>query len=511
MRVTRRTVLRSAATAVATGSTVGECAAGEASGLMESDYRNFVRDHPTWATTARVDAMRRDDYPRLVASGEAYLDYTGASLHSDSQVQRHVELLRSTLLGNPHSAHRASRNATARIDSARAAVLRHLRAAPNDYLVIFTQNATGGLRIVGESYPFGPRRPLLLTQDNHNSVNGIAEFAKRAGAGVARLPVTAPHLRIDRAAVNAAIAPAGALGPGLFAFPAQSNFSGVRHPLDLVAAVKSAGWDVLLDAAAFVPTCPLDLSTCRPDYVCMSFYKMFGYPTGVGCLVARREAVRHWRRPWFSGGTVKLASVAADAFVPADGAAAFEDGTVDFLSLPAVEIGLDHLARIGIDTIHERVRCLTSWTLGRMRGLRHRSGRPLVRLLGPEDVTDRGGTIAFALRDRDGGPHDIRRICATAAAAGIALRSGFFCNPGAGEAAFGLTAGVVAPILARRANPTFDQLRADVRTASGDDVGALRASFGIVSDFSDAWRLGRFLEGLLDATAREAGTEPAGG
>jgi len=40
------------------------------------------------------------------------------------------------------------------------------------------------------------------------------------------------------------------------------------------------GWDVLLDAAAFVPTNPLDLSQVKPDFVPVSFYKMFGYPTG---------------------------------------------------------------------------------------------------------------------------------------------------------------------------------------------------------------------------------------
>ena len=41
-------------------------------------------------------------------------------------------------------------------------------------------------------------------------------------------------------------------------------------------------WLVLLDAASYVSTCRLDLSRCTPDFVCMSFYKMFGFPTGLG-------------------------------------------------------------------------------------------------------------------------------------------------------------------------------------------------------------------------------------
>lgn len=51
------------------------------------------------------------------------------------------------------------------------------------------------------------------------------------------------------------------------------------------------GWDVLLDAAAYVPTSTLNLSSVQPDFVACSFYKMFGYPTGVGCLLVRNTAL----------------------------------------------------------------------------------------------------------------------------------------------------------------------------------------------------------------------------
>jgi len=46
----------------------------------------------------------------------------------------------------------------------------------------------------------------------------------------------------------------------------------------------------MLDAAAYVPTQPLDLSVVRPDFVSMSFYKIFGYPTGLGALIVSMEA-----------------------------------------------------------------------------------------------------------------------------------------------------------------------------------------------------------------------------
>ena len=83
----------------------------------------------------------------------------------------------------------------------------------------------------------------------------------------------------------------------------------MQHPLEWIDCARELGWDTLLDAAAFVPTNRLDLGRWRPDFVSISFYKMFGYPTGVGCLLARREALAKLHRPWFSGGTITVASV----------------------------------------------------------------------------------------------------------------------------------------------------------------------------------------------------------
>ena len=101
---------------------------------------------------------------------------------------------------------------------------------------------------------------------------------------------------------------------------------------------------MLLDAAAYVPTSRLDLQAVSPDFVCVSFYKMFGYPTGVGCLLARRSALAKLRRPWFAGGTVNFASVHGRAHILSPGEAGFEDGTLNYASIPAVSIGLSHLA-----------------------------------------------------------------------------------------------------------------------------------------------------------------------
>jgi len=171
-------------------------------------------------------------------------------------------------------------------------VLDFFRASPEEYVAIFTPNATGALRLVGEAYPFRPGDRFLLTFDNHNSVNGIREFARARGAETTYVPSVAPELRVDEDLLPRYLTEVGGDHHNLFAYPAQSNFSGVQHPLAWIEQAHEHGWDVLLDAAAYVPTNRLDLSRWHPDFVALSFYKMFGWPTGVGCLIARFRPAR---------------------------------------------------------------------------------------------------------------------------------------------------------------------------------------------------------------------------
>jgi selenocysteine lyase/cysteine desulfurase len=257
---------------------------------------------------------------------------------------------------------------------------------------------------------------------------------------------------------------------------------------------------VLLDAAAFVATDRLDLGAVRPEFVTVSFYKMFGYPSGVGCLIVRRDALDKLRRPWFAGGTVNFASVQARGHVLAPGEAGFEDGTLNYLSIPAVTIGLRHLQRVGMDLIHQRVRCLTGWLLDSLLRLGHSNGRHMVRIYGPATGTMRGGTITFNLYDPDGHLLDYRRVEELAGREHISLRTGCFCNPGAGETAEALTEADMRAGLEAGPHVTLPRFLQIVQRRGGKSVGAIRASLGIVSNFDDANRLVAFIAGFRDQT-----------
>jgi molybdenum cofactor sulfurtransferase len=460
----------------------------------------FLARHPHYAETAALDDVRAREFGRIDAEGHVYLDYTGAGLYGVSQVRRHTELLTTRLLGNPHSENPASVYSSDLVERARRRTLAFFHGSPDEYCVIFTANASHALKLIGESYPFGPGGRFVLSFDNHNSVNGIREFARSRGACTTYVPVLPPDLRLDADAMAQALTAAPREGGALLAYPAQSNFSGVQHDLGWIAEARLRGWDVLLDAAAFVPTNRLDLSRTNPDFVVLSFYKMFGYPTGVGALVARFDALAKLHRPWFAGGTITVASVGADRYAMAQGAAAFEDGTMNYASLPAVEIGLDFIESIGVDVIHTRVRELTGWLIPNLLDLRHSTGRPLVTLYGPPDTDRRGATITLNFRDRSGAFIDHRAIEERAGEHRISIRSGCFCNPGAGELAMGISADEMQSCFIRLSERiTYDDFR---RCIDGKSTGAVRISFGLASNLADAQAFVEFARSFLDDGVR---------
>jgi molybdenum cofactor sulfurtransferase len=413
----------------------------------------------------------------------------------------------NNVFGNPHSSNPTSQASTRLIEQARSAVLEFFHASPAEYVPIFTANASGALKLVGESYPFGPGGHFLLLFDNHNSVNGIREFAHAKGAEVTYIPVRPPDMRVNGAALAAHLARGQCSDRHrLFAYPAQSNFSGVQHSLDWIAQAQANGWDVLLDSAAFAPTNHLDLSRWHPDFVSLSFYKLFGYPTGVGCLLARKVALAKLHRPWFAGGTITVASVQGDRYYLHEGAEAFEDGTPNYLALPAIEIGLRHLQQIGLDVIHTRVTCLTGWLLQMLTALRHGSGTALVHVYGPIDTVERGGTVALNFYDRDGHFIDHRLVERLASAAQISLRTGCFCNPGDGELALGLAADELSACFATHVERlTLDEFR---RCIDAKSTGAVRVSLGLASTFADVYRFVAFARTFLDTSVADlAATE----
>ena len=235
-----------------------------------------------------------------------------------------------------------------------------------------------------------------------------------------------------------------------------------------------------------------------------SFYKMFGWPTGVGFLLARRDALAKLERPWFSGGTIVAAFVQRQYYQSAPGAPHFEDGTVNYLNLPAVEIGLELLDRVGLETIHTRVAALGTWLLDALSALKHSDGSPAATIYGPRSWQRRGATIAFNFLHPDGRIVDERYVDRVASRHNVSLRTGCFCNPGAGEVAFTISRATLVGGEFGDAMALDDYVRA-IGLPSG---GAIRASLGLASNFPDLHRFMNFAAEFVDLATIPADLPP---
>ena len=132
--------------------------------------------------------------------------------------------------------------------------------------------------------------------------------------------------------------------------------------------------------------------------------------------------------------------------------------------------------------------------------LLHTNGKPLVRLYGPPDTTDRGATVTMNFYDSRETFIDHSRVEAEAGRAKISLRTGCFCNPGGGETALELSrteliACFDEPPSLEPGRFTLEDLRLCI---DGKSNGAVRVSMGAASNFRDVYRFADFARGFLE-------------
>ena len=151
-----------------------------------------------------------------------------------------------------------------------------------------------------------------------------------------------------------------------------------------------------------------------------------------------------------------------------------------------------------MDRIATRVRCLTEWLLRELLAMKHTNGRAMVRIYGPATTTMRGGVVTMNFYDPDGHLLDYRRIEELAGAQRISLRTGCFCNPGAGETAEHITDDDIRLAIAESADMSLAKFLQFITHRGGKSAGAIRVSLGIVSNFADVERFLAFARSMRD-------------
>lgn len=181
----------------------------------------------------------------------------------------------------------------------------------------------------------------------------------------------------------------------------------------IVKRTHEVGGVFILDACQSVPHIPVDFHALDVDFAVFSAHKMYG-PTGVGFLYGKRDLLEALPPAKFGGSMVELAFMDRPAQYMAP-PARFEAGTQPVAQVVAAGVAADWMMGIGMETIadHERIITEELLRLAEVDG---------VRILGPQDGTNRIGTVAFEV---DGvHPHDVGQYID---AQGIAIRVGHHC------------------------------------------------------------------------------------
>lgn len=235
---------------------------------------------------AEFHTLLADAYPNL--NETTYLDHAASTPPIPSAVQAFAQSLTTDLFSNPHSLSPSAVKTGDAIDRMRGRVLKELFgvAAGNGsgsgdegWDLVWTAGTTASLKLVGDCFPWdGSSTRYRYLKESHTSVVGVRGCALSNGARVDALD-SPPGNDGDEFE-----------GITLWAYPAQCNVTGSRLGLDLGRDLKrnaktkgrQGKLAILVDAAAYLSTTPLDLDSIpydeAPDFIACSFYKIFVRP-----------------------------------------------------------------------------------------------------------------------------------------------------------------------------------------------------------------------------------------
>lgn len=469
-----------------------------------------------------VEAIRKEEYPLLRET--VYLDHAGTTSYPRSLVEDFATEMNSNLFGNPHSKSPSSMLSTDVIESTRLQALRFFKADPEHFDLIFVANATAAIKLVMDCLSDHSRRAsswYSYHADSHTSLVGVRETVGGSlkcfkNDGEVDDWIYSRHSQKvqDRIFQD----PSTEEGIGLFAYPAQSNMNGRRLPLSWSGSIRSSNTPssqiyILLDAAAYVATAPLDLRDAdnAPDFIALSFYKIFGFPD-LGALIVRKASghVLSERR-YFGGGTVDMVINGTSDGTDNIGAwhakkstslhEMLEDGTPASHSILALNLALKVHQRLfgSMENVLKHTCNLITILHGKMSTLIHANGLPVCKMYEsfPSKYGtsgDQGPTIAFNVRNSRGewiGKSNFERL---AILNNIHLRTGGVCNPGGIASALDMSS--------TEMRDNFDEgLRCgnELDEIHGKPTGIVRVSLGAMSCISDVERFMAFMQLFVDA------------
>lgn len=362
----------------------------------------------------------QSDFPilsRKVRGGNRfiYLDSGATSQKPESVITAEADFYRTKNAAVHRGAHLVAEEASDAYEGARANLAKFIGAETNE--VTFTKSATESLNFL--AYSFGNKNSKICLKagdeivvsemEHHANLIPWQQLADRIGAKLTWLPITNEG-RLDLSNIAKVITKK----TKIVSITHQSNVFGTIVPISQInKAARAVGAFVILDACQSVPHFAVDVKKLDVDFLAFSGHKMLG-PTGIGVLWGKSELLDQLEPALFGGSMVD--SVTMESATWAKSPRKFEAGVPNMAQAVGLSAAVDYLNKIGMENIENHEHALTKELLD---GLSQISA---VKVIGPQDMKDRGGVVSFTI---DGvHPHDVGQVLDQY---GVAVRTGHHC------------------------------------------------------------------------------------
>ncbi len=393
----------------------------------------------------------KSDFPLLADGKIAYLDNAATTQRPKVVIDAIVDFYANHNANIHRGLYPLARESTEIYEGAHRTVAEFIGGKMEE--TVFVRNASEGLNLAahvfGQFIEKGDRIVVTLSE-HHSNLLPWWRLARERGAELILIhPDETGVISKDR------IEEELEKGAKLVAIQHASNVTGAIY--DIASIAKTArrnGAYVVVDGAQSVPHVPVDVAELRIDALAFSAHKMLG-PTGIGAVWIR-EDILNAAEPFLLGGDMIKSVSYRDGDLAVewnDLPWKFEAGTPNIAGAAGFAAAVEYLSRIGMERIlrHEQelLEPLVDF-------LEERS----IPYLGPRDVGQRGGIVAFNVPGKS--PYAVAAYLGTQ---GICVRAGYHC-----------------------AQPLHEVV---------GTTGTVRASVYVYNDSQDIERLITALEGII--------------
>lgn len=311
--------------------------------------------------------------------------------------------------GEGRSRHRFAQEVTDRIEGKPERDMKGSRHIIKEFInagsekeIIFTLNSSHGINIVALGTRFRPGDVVLLTDKEHNS--NLIPWLRLKKQGVIRTE----YVESDRDGIfdlDAFEKKLKSQQVRLVSMAYTSNLTGYTIPAkEIVSIAHHYGALVMLDGAQTVPHQSIDVRDLDLDFMVFSIHKMCG-PRGVGILYGKAEYLGRERReedeaegvilPAILGGDT-IFDTTYEEYTLLPPPERFEVGLQNYSGQIAAGVAVNYLQKVGMDKIGAHEKQLNSYLTAQL--LERYSDLGWFRILGPADVSKRGGILTFVVK-----------------------------------------------------------------------------------------------------------------